>query len=364
MTNAKKPHSRNQINRAGAALISPASSGAEKKAALNLINQWRSSYSYPLNTFNSTLRSRVKKLTSNALVAQRLKRIPSIQKKLEMNAGMQLGRMQDVGGLRAVVENIEKVRDLEKIYRSKRLTHELNGEDDYISAPKESGYRSLHLIFKYKNIKNSTYDGYLLELQIRTKLQHAWATAIETMGLFLDQALKSSEGELEWLEYFKYVSAAFALMENSPVAKSLHKLTEKQILSRCIRLEKRLGVKDKLQGFTVAANAINSGKTRGSYHLISLNTKDKNVQVHSFSEKNISEANEAYAQAEMATASNRHLQVVLVKTNSAESLKKAYPNYFLDTKEFVKQIKKIESKHQLIKFSEKVNKPLKSLIKP
>lgn len=363
MTGSKKLYTRNQINKAGASFIKPNASSTEKKSALHYINQWRSSYSYPLNTFNSTLRSRVKKLTNNALVAQRLKRIPSIEKKLKLNSGMQLGRMQDIGGLRAVVENIDKVRELERIYRNKRLTHELNGEDDYIKNPKDSGYRSLHLIFKYKNIKNTAYDGYLLELQIRTKLQHAWATAVETMGLFLDQALKSSEGELQWLEYFKYVSAAFALMENSPVAKNLNKLSEKQILSKCIRLEKKLGVKDKLQGFTVAANAINSEKSRGSYHLISLNTKDKKVSVHSFSEKNISAANEAYAMAEATTTSNHHLQVVLVRTNSAESLKKAYPNYFLDTKEFVKQIRKLERKYQLIKFSDKVNRPLSSLIK-
>ena len=86
--------------------------------------------------------------------------------------------MQDIGGLRAVVSSLPRVRALEKIYRERSFAHELIGSKDYIHHPKSDGYRSVHLIFRYRNRRAPAYNGLSLELQLRTKLQHAWATAI------------------------------------------------------------------------------------------------------------------------------------------------------------------------------------------
>jgi len=41
----------------------------------------------------------------------------------------------------------------------------------------------------------------LIEIQIRSKLQHIWATAVETVGFFTGQAIKSNEGEKEWNDF-------------------------------------------------------------------------------------------------------------------------------------------------------------------
>jgi ppGpp synthetase/RelA/SpoT-type nucleotidyltranferase len=107
---------------------------------------------------------------------------------------MELARMQDIGGLRAVVSSLKKARDLEQNYRNSSFKHELVGQRDYIARPSPSGYRSVHLIYRYRNDRAPDYNGLLIELQIGTRLQHAWATAVETMGTFLSYALKSSEG--------------------------------------------------------------------------------------------------------------------------------------------------------------------------
>jgi ppGpp synthetase/RelA/SpoT-type nucleotidyltranferase len=78
----------------------------------------------------------------------------------------------------------------------------LTDEKDYIQSSRDAdGYRSLHLIYKYRNIKNPSYDGLRIELQIRTKLQHIWATAVETMGTLLGQALKYRQGEEAWQDF-------------------------------------------------------------------------------------------------------------------------------------------------------------------
>lgn len=333
---------RGQINRAGAVLIDPGATPEAKAGALATINHWRACHAYPINTFQATLRGRVKRVCGSALVATRLKRLPSISKKLEINRGMQLARMQDVGGLRAVVETVAQVRKLHEIYCDGSLAHELVDTDDYIATPKVSGYRSLHLIYKYKNPGAPLYEGLSLELQLRTRLQHAWATAVETIGSFLNQALKSSEGPAEWLDYFKVVSSAFALMEKCPVAQNHANLAPQEIFRLAAQIGERLGVKRKLNAFAVAANAISSSNAGGNYHLIVLDATERTVSLFSFGKKRLDEANAAYAEAERKASEHPDMQTVLVATSSVEALRRAFPNYFLDTKQFLSALNRME----------------------
>lgn len=54
--------------------------------------------------------------------------------------------MQDVGGLRAILEAVDEVNDLVELYRTSRSRHKLFALHDYISTPKVDGYRSIHLV--------------------------------------------------------------------------------------------------------------------------------------------------------------------------------------------------------------------------
>ncbi|WP_457767666.1 RelA/SpoT domain-containing protein [Cyanobium sp. ULC082] len=76
------------------------------------------------------------------------------------------------------------------------LKHKLLRVDNYQAEPKPSGYRGIHLIYRYRSNKSETYNGLLLEVQIRSPLQHAWATAVETVGTFLKQSLKGTSKNL------------------------------------------------------------------------------------------------------------------------------------------------------------------------
>jgi ppGpp synthetase/RelA/SpoT-type nucleotidyltranferase len=333
---------RGGISRAGDVLIDERATREEVAEALALINHWRACHAYPVNTFQATLRSRLKRVCTGALVAQRLKRVPSISKKLKKNHGMQLARMQDIGGLRAVVDSVGQVRKLHALYTDGSLTHKLIDTDDYIANPKASGYRSLHLIYKYSNPTATSYNGLCIELQIRTRLQHAWATAVETIGTFLNQALKSSEGPEEWLNYFKAVSAAFAVIEKTTIPDEYAGWAAGRIFSQCVALEQRLDVRRKLHAFAVAADAITSSQARGSYHLIVLDAVERTVAVTSFGVKRLDEANLAYADAERRALEHQDVQAVLVATDSVESLRRAYPNYFLDTRQFLSALGRIE----------------------
>jgi len=125
---------------------------------------------------------------------------------------MKLTTMQDIGGVRAILDSVKDVYMLAEEYlNSSRFSHELVDQKDYIKNPRsEDGYRSVHLIYKYKYQRAAAYNGLRIEMQIRTKLQHIWATAVESMGTFLGQALKSRLGDQKWLDFFAITSSAFA----------------------------------------------------------------------------------------------------------------------------------------------------------
>lgn len=346
MTIVQNIVSKSKVDQAGAVLRNRSSSNAELQRAMEILSDWRVMHLYPINTFQATLRKKLKSIGSKkALVAQRLKRTPSIQRKLQRFPEMKLSRMQDIGGLRAVVDTIAQVRKLEDDYKNGKFNHKLVRSDNYLDNPKDSGYRGIHLVYQYQN--NTPYDGLKIELQIRTKLQHAWATAVETMETFTQTALKSSQGPDEWLEFFSLVGSAFALFEGTNKLPQHESLTSRQIFAAVKGAEKRLKVIDKLNAYTVATRALNDSDDekrgrKGHFHLIKLNPVSMEVHIRSFGKIDLVQANEEYTRIEKEIlASKNGSQVVLVQNISLENLRKAYPNYFLDTHEFIKKMKQI-----------------------
>ena len=107
---------RGEVDRAGETIINPNVDILAYYDALQVVNNWRSSHSWPLNIFQTTLRSRVKGVDSVALVSQRLKRLASIEAKLRRFPNMKLSQMQDLGGCRAVLRNIDRVYDMAGVY--------------------------------------------------------------------------------------------------------------------------------------------------------------------------------------------------------------------------------------------------------
>ncbi len=318
-------YSRKHVQRAGENLISPTFDTDTWIDSYRVLSNWRACHGYPINTFQATLRTKLKKIDRTALVAQRLKRMPSILRKLERFPGMNLARMQDIGGLRAVVSTLPMLKKLHANYLGTRFTHKLVSAYDYVSEPKESGYRSIHLIYKYKSASQSPYDGLQIELQLRTKLQHAWATAVETAGTFLEHSLKSSEGPNDWLNFFSLVSSAFAHMEKTALVPGYEDLNKDETFMRTAQESVRLGVKGLLIGYSSAVKAIPPGTVRGAYYVVELELEgeSKSVTITPFGRERLEDANAKYAEVEQAVAKGKPVQVVLVSAGSIDSLKKA-----------------------------------------
>jgi ppGpp synthetase/RelA/SpoT-type nucleotidyltranferase len=96
--------------------------------------------------------------------------------------------------------------------------HPTRQQYPYILQPKADGYRSHHMVFSFNDEgRAAPFDGRRVELQIRTRLQHSWATAVEAVGLYRDEDMKAGYGNEEWLRLFSLMSAEFADAENCPV---------------------------------------------------------------------------------------------------------------------------------------------------
>lgn len=339
MAFVKRKFSKNQVNRAGTILVEPAAfSKAEQDWAAEVLANWRACHGYPINTFQATLRAKLRDGYGEAIVAQRLKRAPSIIIKLQRFPGMQLARMQDIGGLRAVLGSVRKVRDLERDYRETTFEHVLTNSKNYIDDPKDDGYRGVHLIYRYMNKRAPEYNGLSLELQLRTQRQHAWATAVETMGTFLGQALKAGQGDQEWRDFFAKASAAIAIIERTAPVPGFEGRDRETVFADVASTEARLRVLQRLQGFAIAADQITTERGQGAYHLIVLDSARRAVTIRPYAVASLEQANIDYAVVEQRTRAGESVEAVLVSAGPITALRKAYPNYFLDTQAFVEQM--------------------------
>lgn len=348
-------YSRNRVAKAGREVAKHIKGGLgsttiEIKRALvddiGIINNFRASHAFPLNTFQIALRSKARDVDSTSIVAQRLKRMPTIIDKLRRFPEMNLSRMQDIGGCRAVVDSIDKTYELAESFESRRASHILHNKKDYIREPKDSGYRGIHLIYKYVSERNNTYNNLNIEVQIRSRLQHAWATAVETAGMLLKQQLKSSQGEKEWLEFFQYASSAISYIEGTP---PYHRGMSSAEVTRKLEV-----LSNKLHAFELLRAVSNTMKLRdeqprlenAGYYILIVNTQTQELSITAFEKKDAKLASQEYAMRESENRNNDYIETVLVSVESFISLKSAYPNYYGDATTFLETVEAIIQHHK------------------
>lgn len=217
--------SKRQVDRAGNVLRAfftwdPASGEAldypgDVSRAFAAVGWWRARHGRPLSKVARNLRYHVQK--ENALVnggvdvTQRLKRTVTIGEKLSREPTMDVTQMQDIGGVRASVPSLDHLHALSRRLKKSWTIHRTR---DYIANPKPSGYRALHHIVRR--------DGCLIEVQLRTTLQEAWANQVEEDGKATGVAFKFGHGSDAIHAYYGLVSKAFALVDDGhPVPQDL-----------------------------------------------------------------------------------------------------------------------------------------------
>lgn len=170
--------------------------------AVRVIVAYRDMHAYPMTKVTMGVRSMVKTATRDYTLrpGQRFKRLDRILVKLVRHPHMRLSQMEDIGGCRVVLDNLPQVyavadRILGRWGKTAHLT-------DYVAEPKDDGYRGIHIVERR--------DGRLIEVQLRTPGQHAWAQSIEDYSPVTGFNLKDGEGPDDLRLYFKMAADRIA----------------------------------------------------------------------------------------------------------------------------------------------------------
>jgi ppGpp synthetase/RelA/SpoT-type nucleotidyltranferase len=190
-----EPPSKSRVDKAGHRLrewwLNPGAKLTDVlREDVDAIWRYRAQFNYPMTKVNANLRHYVRSVGGPVVIAQRLKRLPRIVEKLTRHPKMRLSQMQDVGGCRAVL--LDQL-GVDLVLKGIRRNWDIITIDDYVEAPKATGYRAIHAIVRRDDVP--------VEVQLRTLGQQDWADEIERIDGQVPYAFKDGEGPAEFLRY-------------------------------------------------------------------------------------------------------------------------------------------------------------------
>jgi hypothetical protein len=244
--------------------------------------------------------------------------------------------MHDIAGCRIIFPNVEALIKFRAGVLSSRARHELLGGRDrynYINAPKVSGYRGVHDVYKYNvgSIGGVKWNGLRVEIQYRTIIQHAWATAVEISDIINATRLKFSEASRDISRLFLLVSELFA-RHFEGVEGYCAGLSTADVLSEFLELEANLHAIGRLR--TITSSSFQSF-ARSSKLFILINYTSGPNEGHFEAEGFPDNASAALRYSKLEIELENVADVVLVGASQQDAIKLAYTNYFSDASGFI-----------------------------
>jgi putative GTP pyrophosphokinase len=295
-----------------------------------VIEAWRAAHRGVLNTFQAILRNRTR--GTNITVAQRHKRKRTIFDKLRRLPRMRLSRMDDVAGCRLIFQNTKELHGFRARFHKARFNHKWRNDIDkydYIKRPKDTGYRGIHDVYEYDVRSNvgKPLEGLYVEIQYRTLVQHAWATAVEVIGYVTESQPKFRKGD-------KRYETAMALASEI-LARAYEKargpyplLDDREVVRRFVEIDHDVGLLQTLRGLNAADKAVTENRNA---ILIFSSTGDLDVLTF----RDATDALRALFELEKKFPDR---DIVLVRADTSDEVRLAFKNYFSDARDFIKLV--------------------------
>lgn len=281
---------------------------------LNKLQEFRQTFQEPIsNVFNFVL-GVARKVDKQCIVTYRIKRIDTIVEKLRRfhenpNGKMNLSRMWDIAGCRCILNTTDE----NKLYILLKKIQKEYGRDckvkDYVAEQKDSGYRSIHIYVKDHQTQKP------IEIQIRNKAQHNWATLVEIVDLLFGTKNKE-RGAVSQLGQFLYL---YSKAED---------LTKEEF-SEMLKIERKVKVFERMSN-VLTRNYLNirsqwlKQKTKGSYFVITANKSGSEI----VSFPSFKEAETAYYEKYLAN-SDSNIVLTHLRMPDFNQISMAYSNYVL-----------------------------------
>lgn len=317
--------SKSRVNKAGENI----KTGVATKEDYAVFESWRSAHRQVLNTFQAYFRIATKRnFQENFIIAQRHKRKSTIINKLSRHPKMMLSRMDDIAGCRLIFDDIASLNKFRSQMHNNHFKHTLRNTPDkydYIAKPKGSGYRGIHDVYEYKTTSAATRgsNGLYIEIQYRTKIQHAWATAVEVVGHVFESQPKFEIGDIRYHEAMALAAEIMARVHeglNGPFPE----MPNDKLVEGFKKLDKELGLLKRLKGLNLANEIIKKNTST-----ILIFSKDNQLEVRTYRGHEAA-LNELF----ILERTYPDKDIVLVSAPHSDDIRYAYKNYFSDAREF------------------------------
>lgn len=341
------PDNKSAVKRAGKAI----SEGIASQADNDLVDRWRASHGYVINTFQIWIKRKFQKLGLNVEFAQRLKRRNTVFDKLSRRNAKgealisDVSAMHDLAGCRLIFEDLEDLFKFRNYMHSpavvKNVRHHLRYEPEkynYIEHPKESGYRGIHDVYRHlprgseREEGKKPWDNLLVEIQYRTRAQHAWATAVEISD-FVDGQHTKFEMDLTKRGRFFAIASEIIARKHEHIEKAFVGYSTADLQIELQELENELGILQRLSALKTFADE-DKLQEHNVLNITRSDNGDLTLEVLPFKQ-----AADAIAKATELESSGSSLNAVYVRAENPAQLRSAYRNYFNDPIDFVEIIR-------------------------
>jgi putative GTP pyrophosphokinase len=341
------PESKSAVRRAGKAI----SDGTATQDDFDLVDRWRASHGYVINTFQIWIKRHLQRAGYSVEFAQRLKRRNTVVDKLlrhDENGRYliaDVSAMHDFAGCRMIFNSIEELNNFREYMHSpavmKNVKHDLRyppEKYDYIEHPKPTGYRGIHDVYRHlprgseREEGTKPWDGLLVEIQYRTRAQHAWATAVEISD-FVDGERTKFEMDASKRGRFFAIASEIIARKHEHMERAFPTHTVADLQQELQELENELGILQRLSALKTFGD-----ENRLQQHNVLNITKNEDGELE-LEVLPFRQAADAIAKATELEISGTSLNAVYVRADNPAQLRSAYRNYFNDPVDFVEIIR-------------------------
>lgn len=324
--------SKNKVKQVGSILASAEPDEATRVEAIRIMGLWRSAHEPALHAIFRKMRD-IPNQYRGAIVAARLKRLATIEGKLRRpGTTFQLNTMYDIAGCRCILPSVDDLRTVQSRIESEES---IRKSHDYLTYPKTSGYRGSHLIVDVA-LPNSPYGKLPVEIQLRTKLQHLWSTAVETFDICQKQGVKFDQAQSSAAaRAFALVSNLFARREGLPLPAETPQ-DKRDTIEELKTIDQRINLFDQLRAYAnsvsiVAKEPDGATTAPAACYLLSMMYADAFGIAEGFT--SVEAALRRYTELEQRNQADD--DAVLVITSSERDINCAFPNYTSNISEFL-----------------------------